>query len=351
MPVTTIQWRDNKVVLIDQTRLPLELVYIETDELEVLAEAIRNLRVRGAPAIGVAAAFGVVLGIQKHNDDDKPGFFARLNDTIALLGGTRPTAVNLSWALVRMRKVAESNREHSVPALKQKLLREAMGIFEEDRRICRMMGKHGDTLVPAKATVITHCNAGALATADFGTALGVLFEAHRQKKQLNVFVDETRPLLQGARLNMWELMREGIACTLICDSTAAFVMQRQPVDFCIVGADRIARNGDTANKIGTYSLAVNAQAHGIPFYVAAPISTIDFALATGAEIPIEERAAAEVTNGFGRQTAPAEAKVFSPAFDVTPAALIAAIITEAGVIRPPYEQNLSRLRPDERVPA
>ena len=349
MPVTTIQWRNNKVVLIDQTRLPLELIYIETDELEILAEAIRSLRIRGAPAIGVAAAFGVVLGIQQHNDNDKSGFFARLNDTITLLRATRPTAVNLSWALERMRKVAESNRELPVATLKRGLLREAKGIFEEDRRICRMIGKHGDSLVPSEATVITHCNTGALATADFGTALGVLFEAHNQKKRLSVFVDETRPLLQGARLNMWELMREGIACTLICDSTAAFVMQRQEVDFCIVGADRIARNGDTANKIGTYSLAVNAQAHGVPFYIAAPISTIDFAIATGAEIPIEERASVEVTNGFGRQTAPAEAKVYTPAFDVTPAKLIAAIVTEAGVIRPPYEQNLLRLQPAEHM--
>ncbi|MGH7457349.1 MAG: S-methyl-5-thioribose-1-phosphate isomerase, partial [bacterium] len=209
---------------------------------------------------------------------------------------------------------------------------------------CRALGRHGAALIPNPATVITHCNTGALATADFGTALGVLFTAHAQGKKLHVFVDETRPLLQGARLNMWELMQEGIACTLICDNAAAFVMQRQKIDCCIVGADRIARNGDTANKIGTYSLAVNAQKHGIPFYVAAPISTIDFSLATGREIPIEQRAAEEITKGFGRRTAPPDAVVYNPAFDVTPHELIAAIITEAGVVRPPYERHLPELQ-------
>ena len=344
MPITTIAWQDNKVRMIDQTRLPEELVYLEIDQLEILGEAIKTLRVRGAPALGIAAAFGVLLGLRKAGHDDNASLFSVLDETIRYLRATRPTAVNLSWGLERMRKVAEQNRERPAAEIKQALRQEAQTIWEEDRQICRALGRHGNELVPAAATVITHCNTGALATADFGTALGVLFTAHAHGKKLHVFVDETRPLLQGARLNVWELQHEGIPCTLICDNTAAFVMQRQQVDFCIVGADRIAANGDTANKIGTYSLAVNAQKHGIPFYVAAPISTIDFALASGAEIPIEERSAEEVTNGFGRRTAPAEARVYSPAFDVTPHELIKAIITEAGVMRPPYESNLMPLQ-------
>jgi methylthioribose-1-phosphate isomerase len=344
MPVTTIEWLDNKVKLIDQTKLPGELVHLHVDQVEVLGEAIKKLRVRGAPAIGIAGAFGVLLGVQHFRGEDKNQFFTEMDRVISYLRGTRPTAVNLSWALERMRRTAETNEEKTISQIKQSLFVEAQKIFAEDRETCRALGRHGAALIPNPATIITHCNTGALATADFGTALGVLFTAHAQGKKLHVFVDETRPLLQGARLNMWELMQEGIACTLICDNAAAFVMQRRKIDCCIVGADRIARNGDTANKIGTYSLAVNAQKHGIPFYVAAPISTIDFGLATGKEIPIEQRAAEEITEGFGRRTAPPHAVVYNPAFDVTPHDLITAIITEAGVIQPPYERYLPKLQ-------
>jgi methylthioribose-1-phosphate isomerase len=344
MPVATIEWLNNKVKLIDQTRLPGELVHLHIDQVEVLGEAIKKLRVRGAPAIGIAGAFGVLLGVQHFHGEDKGQFFSELDRAVAYLRGTRPTAVNLSWALERMRRTAEAHREEPIAQIKKKLFTEAQKIFAEDRETCRALGWHGAALIPSPATIITHCNTGALATADFGTALGVLFTAHAQGKKLHVFVDETRPLLQGARLNMWELMQEGIACTLICDNAAAFVMQRRKIDCCIVGADRIARNGDTANKIGTYSLAVNAQKHGVPFYIAAPISTIDFDIAAGTDIPIEQRAAEEVTEGFGRRTAPPSAAVYNPAFDVTPHELIAAIITEAGVIRPPYEQQLPELQ-------
>src|SRR5574341_1354180 len=323
MPVTTIEWRENKVRLIDQTKLPSELVYLNIDQVEALGEAIKKLRVRGAPAIGIAGAFGVLLEIQHFQGDDKNQFFSELDRVITYLRATRPTAVNLSWALERMRQTAETHRQESLARIKHLLFVEAQKIFREDQQTCRALGEHGAALIPNPATIITHCNTGALATADFGTALGVLFTAHAQGKKLHVFVDETRPLLQGARLNMWELMQEGLACTLICDNVAAFVMQRHTIDCCIVGADRIARNGDTANKIGTYSLAVNAQKHGIPFYIAAPISTIDFHCASGREIPIEERAAEEVTEGFGRRTAPPDAVVYNPAFDVTPHELIA----------------------------
>jgi methylthioribose-1-phosphate isomerase len=343
MPVTTIEWLENKVKIIDQTRLPAELIYLHIDQVEILGEAIKKLRVRGAPAIGIAGAFGVLLAIQHFHGENKNQFFAALDRAVDYLRGTRPTAVNLSWALERMRRTAEAHRREAIAQIKKLLFAEANKIYEEDRQTCRALGRHGAELIPNPATIITHCNTGALATADFGTALGVLFSAHAQGKKLHVFVDETRPLLQGARLNMWELMQEGISCTLICDNTAAFVMQRQKIGCCIVGADRIARNGDTANKIGTYSLAVNAQKHGVPFYVAAPISTIDFNINTGEQIPIEERVAEEVAEGFGKRTTPVGAQVYNPAFDVTPHHLISAIITEAGVIRPPYEQNLPLL--------
>ncbi len=343
MPLPTITWHNDKIRMIDQTRLPGELVYLEIDQLEILAEAIKSLRVRGAPAIGIAGAFGVLLSAQSAGDEAHEGFFAQLAHDVAFLRRTRPTAVNLGWALDRMLAVAQAHRGQPLSAVRAALQREALEIFEEDRQTCRALGRHGAELVPSQATAMTHCNTGALATADFGTALGVLFTAHAQGKKLHVIVDETRPLLQGARLNMWELQQEGIPCTLICDNMAAFYMQRNHIDFCIVGADRIAANGDTANKIGTYSLAVNAKHHGIPFYVAAPISTIDFAIASGQEIPIEERQPEEITNAFGRRTAPEGSQVYNPAFDVTPHELIAGIITEAGVVYPPFKRNLTGL--------
>ncbi len=340
MPVTTIEWENDHIRMIDQTRLPLELVHLKIDKVEVLAEAIKSLRVRGAPAIGVAGAFGILLGIQNHADEDREGFFKLLEETAIYLNATRPTAVNLSWALNRMQAVANSNAGQDVPSLKQMLRNEALEIWEEDRRTCRALGQHGQALLEDGSRILTHCNTGALATADYGTAIGVVFAANEAGKKVHVYADETRPLLQGARLNVWELMNEGIDVTLICDNTAAAVMQKGEIDCCIVGADRIAANGDTANKIGTYNVAVLAEKHNIPFYIAAPYSTIDFNITGGDQIPIEQRAPEEVTEGFGRRTAPPNTKVYSPAFDVTPNDLITAIITEAGVIYPPFEANL-----------
>lgn len=342
MPVTTIEWKDNQIRMIDQTKLPEELLHLEISDIEVLAEAIKSLRIRGAPAIGIAGAFGVVLGVQNFAGEDKEAFFKQLKESSEYLSATRPTAVNLSWAIQRMNRVADANKSKPVAEIKEQLLKEAQTIWEEDREICRRLGKHGAQLLKDGFNVLTHCNTGALATADYGTALGVVFAAHEEGKKLHVYADETRPLLQGARLNVWELMNENIDVTLICDNTAAFVMQQKKIDVAIVGADRITANGDTANKIGTYNVAVLCEKHGVPFYVAAPYSTIDFNLQNGSQIPIEERAAEEITHGFGRRTAPLNTKVYSPAFDVTPNDLIAGIITEEGVIEPPYEINLKK---------
>ena len=344
MPVTTIEWSNNKIRMIDQTKLPGELIHLEINDIEVLAEAIKSLRVRGAPAIGIAGAFGVLISVQDFVGDDKEAFFKQLLETSEYLNATRPTAVNLSWAIERMKRIAEENGSKSVTEIKKILNSEAMRIYEEDRETCRRLGKYGAELLEDGFNILTHCNTGALATADYGTAIGVVFAASEAGKKLHVFADETRPLLQGARLNTWELMNEGIDVTLICDNTAAVVMQQKKVDCVIVGADRIAANGDTANKIGTYSVAVNAEKHGVPFYVAAPYSTIDFKIKHGSEIPIEERDPIEITEGFGRRTAPENTRVYSPAFDVTPNELITAIITEKGVIRPPYEINLGAKR-------
>lgn len=328
--------------MIDQTKLPEELTYLEISDTEVLAEAIKSLRIRGAPAIGIAGAFGMVLGVQNFAGEEKEVFFKQLKETSEYLNATRPTAVNLSWAIQRMNGVAEQNKDKPVAEIKEQLLKEAQTIWEEDRKICRRLGKHGAKLLKDGFNVLTHCNTGALATVDYGTALGVVFAANEEGKKLHVYADETRPLLQGARLNVWELMNESIDVTLICDNTAAFVMQQKKIDCAIVGADRIAANGDTANKIGTYNVAVLCEKHGVPFYVAAPYSTIDFNLRNGSQIPIEERAAEEITEGFGKRTAPLNTKVYSPAFDITPNELIASIITEEGVIEPPYEINLKK---------
>jgi len=342
--VATLRWiggTDGHLVLIDQTLLPVEFREIECRTVETAWEAIKSLRVRGAPAIGVAAAYAVCLGIQSVRGGSVAEFFARLAEVCAYLATSRPTAVNLFWALDRMRRTGEGLRgKADVDEIATRLLDEARAIEAEDRRMCRAMGRFGAELLTDGAGVLTHCNAGGLATADYGTALAVIFAAHESGKRLHVYADETRPLLQGARLTAWELMNRGIETTLICDSMAAQVMRERKVASVIVGADRIAANGDTANKIGTYGVAVLAEHHGIPFYVAAPSSTFDFSIASGAEIPIEHRHPDEVTHGFGRQTAPAGVGVYNPAFDVTPAALIAAFVTERGVIRPPYGQTL-----------
>ncbi len=326
--------------LIDQTLLPTEFRQIECRTAEAMWEAIKVLRVRGAPAIGIAAAFGTVLGIQKSQVATFEEFRRELARATDYLATSRPTAVNLFWALERMKRVAEANHSLPIPQLKQRLLAEALAIAEEDRATCRAIGRHGAPLIPDGGGVLTHCNAGGLATADYGTALAVMFAAHEAGRRFRVFADETRPLLQGARLTAWELMQAGIDVTLICDNMAAAVMRQGKVQLVVVGADRIAANGDTANKIGTYGVAVLAKEHGVPFYVAAPASTFDLSLPSGEGIPIEERKAEEVTRGFGRQTAPDGVKVYNPAFDVTPARYIAGIITERGVIAPVNEATI-----------
>jgi methylthioribose-1-phosphate isomerase len=345
--IETLRWVGDErghLALIDQARLPTELVEIECRDVQAVWEAIRQLRVRGAPAIGIAAAYGVVLGMQAATGLDEDNFQPRLREVTSYLATSRPTAVNLFWALDRMKAKAASLRcMHSSAAVQAALLAEASAIHEEDRAICRAIGRFGAELLKDQSGVLTHCNAGGLATSEYGTALSVLFTCQDQGKRLHVFVDETRPLLQGSRLTAWELTQRGIDATLICDSMAGQVMREGRVQAVIVGADRIAANGDTANKIGTYSVAVLASAHGIPFYVAAPSTTFDLSLASGEQIPIEERSAEEITHGFGRRTAPEGIGVYNPAFDVTPARLITAIITERGVIEPVSRETIAAM--------
>lgn len=349
--IETIRWvgdHDGHLVLIDQTRLPTELVELECRDLQTVWDAIKQLRVRGAPAIGIAAAYGVILGLQSATALSEGDFQAELQRVIEHLAGSRPTAVNLFWALDRMRVRAEALRGQATAVVCQTLLNEARAIHEEDRAICHAIGRHGAALLRDQSGVLTHCNAGGLATSEYGTALSVLFTSQDQGKQLHIFVDETRPLLQGSRLTAWELAQRGIHATLICDNMAAQVMREGKVQAVIVGADRIAANGDTANKIGTYSVAVLAHAHDIPFYVAAPSTTFDLTIDSGDQIPIEQRSAEEITHGFGRQTAPAGIDVYNPAFDVTPARLIKAIITECGVIEPVSRESIERVLAPER---
>jgi methylthioribose-1-phosphate isomerase len=335
--ISPVRWDGSRLVLLDQRMLPVEEVEKACDSWQEVADAIRTLVVRGAPAIGVAAAFGVSMAARHSRAQDWDGLLADLEEAIKGLGATRPTAVNLFWALERMRRVALEGRSGPLDALRHRLHEEAQAILDEDLAANHALGAHGATLVPNGGRILTHCNAGALATAGYGTALGVVRAAHEQGKVALVWVDETRPVMQGSRLTAWELLREGIPHRLISDVAAAFVMTRGEVDLVVTGADRIAANGDTANKIGTYGLAVLARHHGIPFYVAAPSSTIDPAIATGAAIVIEERDPAEVRGVGGRQTAPAASPVFNPAFDVTPAELITAIITDRGIFRFPYD--------------
>ncbi len=336
MPEPTVRWvggLDGRMEIIDQTLLPTEFKFIPLATVEEVWEAIKTLRVRGAPAIGVAAAMGIVVGIQGAGDDEAE-VLESVRRAADYLATSRPTAVNLFWALDRMKRAAQQYRGRGGWALKEALLAEAKAIRDEDAAMCRRIGASGVHLITEGCGVLTHCNAGSLATAEYGTALAPLYRAHEMGRHFRVYADETRPLLQGARLTMWELQRAGIDCTLICDNMAAVIMKQGKVDLVIVGADRIAANGDTANKIGTYGVAVLASHHDVPFYVAAPSSTFDLSIASGDEIPIEERGADEVTRGFGRQTAPTGAKVYCPAFDVTPAALISGIITERGMIQP-----------------
>jgi methylthioribose-1-phosphate isomerase len=335
--IAPIRWDGDRLLLLDQTALPSEERTREYTRWQDVAEAIRSLVVRGAPAIGCAAAFGLTLAARQSSARDADGFLSDLEDAAKGLAATRPTAVNLFWALDRMRTVARAERGLSLADLRQRLLAEAQAILEEDVAGNRALGAHGASLVPEHARILTHCNAGALATAGYGTAVGVIRAAHERGRVAMVWVDETRPVMQGSRLTAWEMVKEGIPHRLISDVAAGFVMKRGEVDLVVTGADRIAANGDTANKIGTYSVAVLARHHGIPFYVAAPFSTIDASIPSGAAIPIEERDGNEVRRTAGRQTAPAETPVYNPAFDVTPAELIAGIITERGVFRFPYD--------------
>jgi methylthioribose-1-phosphate isomerase len=345
-PHRTIAWIGDipgHVRLLDQTLLPTDIHYKDCRDVEEVWEAIKVLRVRGAPAIGIAAAMGVVVGVQQHAEAPRATFDARLREVTDYLRTSRPTAVNLFWALDRMQDVA--NRANGATALEltRLLQQEALAIEAEDRAICRAIGKVGAELIRTGQGVLTHCNAGGLATADYGTALAVMFTAVEQGKAIRVFADETRPLLQGARLTAWELMQRGIDVTLICDNMAAQVMKEGRVQLVITGADRIAANGDTANKIGTYGVALLARAHGLPFYVAAPVSTFDLSIANGTAIPIEQRDPREVTQGLGKVTAPEGVKVYNPAFDVTPAELISGIITEKGLIQPVNEANIRKV--------
>lgn len=340
MPMQTLKWQDDALILLDQTRLPEELVYATYRHVEDIARAIEGLVVRGAPAIGLAAAYGVVVGARAAVDCASEAFCRRVEADIARLARTRPTAVNLFWALDQMQEVLAANQGSDNHVICDSLLEAAHRLFEEDRQICRQIGAHGAALLRDGSQVITHCNAGGLATADYGTALGVVYAAQEAGKKVAVFADETRPLLQGSRLTAWELMQSGIDVKVICDNAAAAVLRSEDIDCCIVGADRIAKNGDVANKIGTYGLAILAREHDVPFYVAAPVSTLDMKLTSGAEIPIEKRDGAEVRRGMGKPTAPDAVPVYNPAFDVTPCDLVSAIISEKGVARAPYEPAL-----------
>lgn len=346
MSFKTIEWKNDKVIMIDQRLLPGEEVYNEYETCAQVADAIVEMVVRGAPAIGVAAAMGIALGalaVDMEDGDDMDAFEKEFSSACDIIGKTRPTAVNLFWAIKRMKRVFAENRSKGVNALKSILKEEALKICDEDIEINRRMGQNGAKLLVDGSTVLTHCNAGALATAGYGTALGVIRGAIESGKKIKVIADETRPFLQGARLTAWELQKDGIDVTVITDNMAGHLMKGGSIDAVVVGADRIAANGDVANKIGTYMVAVLAARHSIPFYVAAPLSTIDLNIKTGAEIPIEERTPLEVTHLAGKRVTPEGVSVKNPAFDVTPSELVTAIITEEGVVKGDYDAGLSRL--------
>lgn len=344
MNFKTIEWKKDKLLLIDQRRLPTEEVFVTCTDYQQTAEAIRNMTVRGAPAIGVTAAFGVVLGSQGTATQDYHEFCQWIDKVCQILFETRPTAVNLGWALEQMKKVCQTSEGQTVSEIKVRLEEAAIKIFNEDVATNRRIGEHGAILIDNGMTLLTHCNAGALATAGHGTALGVMYTAHEKGKHFRVFTPETRPWLQGARLSAWELSKNGIEVTLITDNMIASFMKKGEIDLVIVGADRIAANGDVANKIGTYGSAVLAKEHNIPFYVAAPFSTIDLNTPNGESIVIEERSPDEVTSFHKQVIAPKNIKVRNPAFDVTPADLISGIITEKGILRKPFARSLQKYR-------
>jgi len=341
----TIEWTGDGVVMIDQRKLPSAEVYVTCTTAPQVAKAIKTMIIRGAPAIGVAAAMGIALGMRKSKATGTTRFAAEFQNTCDLMGATRPTAVNLFWAIDRMKRTFADAAQagFSVAEITQRLETEALRIHDEDVASCRSMGAHGATLVPDPARILTHCNAGALATAGYGTALGVIRAAVEQGKTIAVLADETRPFLQGARLTAWELVKDGIDTTVITDNMTGTMMRQGHVDLVVVGADRIAANGDVANKVGTYGVAVLAKEHGIPFYVAAPISTVDLNTPDGGLIPIEERSEREVTHVGSTRLTPAGARIRNPAFDITPAKYVTAIVTERGIARPPYDSSLRDL--------
>ena len=339
--VQAIEWKSDHVRIIDQTELPVRTVYSEITSIEQIFEAIQKLRVRGAPLIGISAAYGLYLGMKDSTAASTAEFFAEMDGKIDYLSRSRPTAVNLFWALKRIRDQVQIVRDYSIEDLKSRLLELAIELHEDDYQRCEQMGENGLEVIPDGARILTHCNTGALATGGIGTALGVIYTAHKAGKNITVYADETRPLLQGARLTMWELMQAGIPSKLLCDNMAASLMQQKMIDLVILGSDRIAANGAVANKIGTYGVAILAKHHNIPFYVAAPLSTVDLNAASGDDIPIENRASHEVSKVFGQcQIAPDEAECWNPAFDVTPPELVTGIITEKGIIYPPYTENI-----------
>lgn len=344
MNIKTIDWVGNKIKIIDQTKLPLKLEYLYIKDLKTLWRAIKELKVRGAPALGAAAAGGVYLGIKDSKAKNFADFSKELDKVAKYLASCRPTARNLFWSIERMCSIAVRNQQEPLSVIKKLLFKEAQNIIEEDRQTCRRIGRYGAKLIKDKDTILTICNAGILATIDYGTALGVIYRAKGEGKTVKVFVCETRPMLQGARLTTWELKKKGIDVALICDSMAATLMQQGKINKVITGADRIAANGDAANKIGTYNLAVLSHYHKIPFYIAAPHSTFDLKIKTGKDIPIEERNIKEVTElFFKRPIAGRDIKVLNPVFDVTPQHLITAIITDKGIIRPPFIKNIVKI--------
>ena len=344
----TVEWVNGKLRILDQTKLPNDFIILEISDYHGVISAIKNMSVRGAPAIGIAAAYGVVLSVWRADDSDRAGFITRANEAIDALKKSRPTAKNLFWALEAMRRTLSKHLNKPLSEVKQALLRKADFILNDDIERCKKIGQYGADLLPIRCSVLTHCNAGALATGGYGTALGIIRAAVERGKQVNVYADETRPLLQGARLTAFELMEDDIDVRLICDSMAGYVMQKGLVNCVVVGADRIAANGDVANKIGTYSLSVLAKEHKIPFIVAAPLSTFDYDLSTGLDIPIEERDADEVRGFMGKTAAPEDVKVFNPAFDITPAANISSIVTEKGVIESPNALKLQEWKNTEK---
>src|SRR3989449_1032880 len=345
--IQTLEWTDSGVRFIDQTKLPIEESYVTCETHKQVADAIRNMVVRGAPAIGVAAAMGIALGV-KNSKADSVGELKREFDQICdVMGKTRPTAVNLFWAIRHMRDKFELLGVRPLPQIKQALIEEAQRMHAEDIAANRAMGRHGATLMPASGGVLTHCNAGALATCGYGTALGVIRAAVEQGKKIHVYADETRPFLQGSRLTAWELMKDGIPTTVISDNMAGAMMKQGKIRAILVGADRIPADGDVANKTGTYTVAALAKEHGIPFYVAAPISTVDLETPDGSKVPIEQRNPAEVTHMAGKAITPAGVEIENPAFDVTPAKYVTAIVTERGIARAPYEESLRELVKEE----